>query len=367
MTGLDLFLFILMTFAVSISIIAIQIAINKKSCWWVILISFIIKALLTFSLAVFAIALDTNFGWQYGSLTVAFYLVLLGDSVADLIALIYILAKKKPMGIWIRSGLGIVLAMCVMTYAIINMETISPRYHSYESEKLQHEYTAVFMSDIHFGTAQSEKVVQKAFDEIKEANPDFILLGGDITDEFSTKEDMEWLYDHIGAIGVPTYFIYGNHDRQANSHYLSKEPNYTEEELETTIQKNGITILKDNYVVFAEDLVILGREDISVETRLKVEDLPTRPEEKFVISVDHSPYNDEDTIATKSDLLISGHTHAGQYFPLSVDNPFANHVYGDYIVGDTKLLVSSGFAGWAAPARTAKFCNYEVISLKPKA
>ena len=59
---------------------------------------------------------------------------------------------------------------------------------------------------------------------------------------------------------------------QKKSQRPARKPIKAEEELEATIQKNGITILKDNYVVYAEDLVILGREDISVETRLKVEE-----------------------------------------------------------------------------------------------
>ena len=367
MTGVDLFLFILMTLGVAITIAAIQFAIHKKTCWWAILISFVIKFALVFLLALFAVAIDTILGWRLGKLTVALYLVLLGDAVVDLIALVYILVKKKALNVWLRSGLGVLLAMMVMTYAIIDMETINPKYHTYESDKLQHEYTAVFMADIHYGTAQSEKVVQKALDEIKEIKPDFILLGGDITDEFSTKEDMEWIYKHIGEIGVPTYFIYGNHDRQAKSDHLGKEPAYTQEELEYTIITNGIVILKDSFVQFSDDLVLMGREDITVETRKKTEDIPARPEGKFVLSVDHSPYNDEDTIAAKADLQLSGHSHAGQYFPLCVDTPFANHIYGYYKIGETDMYVSSGFAGWAAPARTSVFCNYEVFKLKPKA
>ena len=367
MTGLELFLFILTVLGVALVVTLLQIVVYKKEQWWVILISFVIKAALLFCCALLSVAIDTILAWKLSWLTIGVYLVLLGDAVADLIALLYILFKKKPMNTIVRSVLCILMSIIVMTYGIINMQIVSPREHTYESEKLQHEYTGVFMADLHVGTAQSYKSAQKAFDEIKELNPDFILLGGDITDEYSDKEDMEWVYKQIGEIGVPTYFVYGNHDRQAKADHLGKGYAYTEAELEETITKNGIIILKDSFVEFSDDLVLMGREDITVETRLKTEDIPARPEGKFVFNVDHSPYNDDDIIATKADLQFSGHSHAGQFFPLCVDTPFANHIYGDYVIGDTQLYVSSGFAGWAAPSRTSVFCNYEVINLKPKA
>ena len=366
MTSTELFLYILTVIGVSLLVIAIQFFLFKKEKWWGILISFVIKAGLLFMCALMAVAIDTILAWKLAWVTIGLYMVLLGDAVVDLIALIYILSKKKPMNTILRSVFGFIMAMAVMTYGIINMQIVNPKTHTYESEKLQHEYTAVFMADIHVGTAQSYKAAEKAFTEIRELKPDFILLGGDITDEYSTKEDMEWIYKQLGSLGAPTFFIYGNHDRQAKADHLGKGLAYTEAELEETITSNGIIILKDSFVVFAEDLILMGREDISVETRLNIEDIPARPEGKFVINVDHSPYNDSDIIATKADLQFSGHSHAGQFFPLCVDVPgMAPHIYGNYVVGDTKLYVSSGFAGWAAPARTSMFCNYEIINLKP--
>lgn len=60
--------------------------------------------------------------------------------------------------------------------------------------------------------------------------------------------------------GIPIYYIYGNHDRQIKADARAKGRQYTEQELAETITKNGITILRDEYVFFAEDLVLMGRE-----------------------------------------------------------------------------------------------------------
>ena len=63
---------------------------------------------------------------------------------------------------------------------------------------------------------------------------------------------------------------------------------------------------------------------------------------------------------------LSGHSHAGQFFPLKYIYMFGEkYVYGDYQVGNTRLYVSSGITGWYYPFRTSAHCNYEVVHLAP--
>lgn len=130
--------------------------------------------------------------------------------------------------------------------------------------------------------------------------------------------------------GIPTYYIYGNHDRQIKADARAKGRQYTEQELAETITKNGITILRDGYPFFAEDLVLMGREDYSaVAGRKKVEDLPALPSTAYVVNVDHSPYQYDDIVKTGADLQLSGHTHDGQYFLLGIGySLFVKNVYG---------------------------------------
>lgn len=253
-----------------------------------------------------------------------------------------------------------------MIYGTVNMEVIVPNHLSYTSGKLKEPHTFVFLADLHYGTPQSERTVENALREIAELKPEFVLLGLDITDDRTTLEQMHHIYEQFGQLGVPVYYCYGNHDRQDHAFFIGGAA-YTREELEETLRNNGITILKDEIAVISDDLVILGREDITEgEGRKAAADLPSRPEGTYVISVDHSPYNEADILETGADLQLSGHTHGGQFFPLQyVYRLGVTNILGEYRVGNTDLYVTPGIAGWYFPFRTVAHCNYEVITVEP--
>ena len=362
-----MFIYVALSVAASVILFGIQFVIHKKTTWWIALIGFIVKLSLSALFAALAIAITSPLGWNFSFISVCLYVAFFGDALADVIGLIFVLCRKKPLNVWIRCGISVILTLAFLTFGLINMQTVTSKNHVYTSSKLKHEYVGVFFSDLHYGTVQTTDSIDKTFEKIKAENADFLLLGGDITDEYTTKEQLYEIYGKIAAIGIPTYYIYGNHDRQDRADPWAKGKQYTESELIDAIESNGIKILKDEYVYFAEDLIILGREDYSAgENRKKVEDLPPRPTDVFVLSVDHSPYQTQDIIDTKADLQLSGHTHDGQYFPLGYAySLFVKNVCGESKVGDTQVLVSPGIAGWHDPVRTERRSRYEVITLRP--
>jgi hypothetical protein len=162
-----------------------------------------------------------------------------------------------------------------------------------------------------------------------------------------------------------TYYVYGNHDCQP----YSSQPFYTEEELTQTIQNNGITILEDDYMEIGDDLILAGRADAgwgnssgraSVETILKDVDM-----DKYVIVADHQPIEAAENDAQNVDLQISGHTHAGQLWPIGLIMELSgDYNYGLYKSGNCDVIVSSGFTGWGYPIRTEEHCEYVDIVLK---
>ena len=346
---------------------AVQIPLRTGGSVWVYLLGFIIKAVAAVGIAFCCMAFCSKFFWNLGYLPAVLYAVLLCDAAADLIALIIRIVRGTAPGFQTVMLVSILLTAGFVIYGTVNMQIIVPKEHVYTSEKLHDKHTFVFVADLHYSASQSESTVDKAFREIADLKPEFVLLGGDITDDRTTAEDMHEAYKKLGSLGVPVYYIYGNHDRQSHADYLGGAK-YTPEELEETILSNGITILRDEIAVLADDLVVLGREDSSeADKRCAVSELPERPEDAYVICVDHSPYEEEDILATGADLQLSGHTHAGQFFPLQyVYRISVNNIYGDYKVGSTDLYVSSGITGWYFPFRTVARCNYEVITLMPR-
>ena len=64
------------------------------------------------------------------------------------------------------------------------------------------------------------------------------------------------------------------------------------------------------------------------------------------------------------DLDVSGHTHAGQIWPVGWLSELTGVLnYGEYQSGDCKVIVSSGFTGWGYPLRTEGHCEYVIIHL----
>ena len=327
------------------------------------IIFFILKALGAVAMAFSLIAMAAPFFWKYGYLLSGIYIALLADFFAQIVLFIVSLFKKD-LAKKFTLIVSIVCMLAVFLYGTINSQIIRANELTYQSDKLKSEHHFVFLSDLHYGSSQRKDTVQNAFNEIKALKPDFVILGGDITDEKSEKEEMEWVYSQLGSFDCPVYFIYGNHDRQERGDYVGGKK-YTVDELEDAIINNGLIMLVDDYVV-VDDIVILGREDVSHPERQPLDKLKSIPSDSYLICVDHTPYQNDEIRELKADLQLSGHTHAGQYFPLHFLYSLAGlNVVDEYRFNDTTLLVSPGIAGWFYPFKNESTCRYEVITLKP--
>ena len=358
---------ILYTIIAFLLVYLIQIPFRKIRNRFLLGFLFIVKTVLTLYLGLQIITFDPTIVWNHEYVFGALYMVLIPDIFRDIASFTISFFRRDKDDRKLKLMIATVLTAIFLSYNIINMETISPKYHEISSSKLKHEYTVVFFADLHYGSSQSQKTVDKALAEIKELKPDYLLLGGDITDENTTKEEMEYIYRQIGSLGIPTYYVYGNHDRQDRGEKIGGKK-YTESELENAIISNAINILYEDYAEIEDDLVLLGREDPSrPEERKAVKNLPALPSDRYAIVLDHTPYQNEEIIELKADLQLSGHTHAAQFFPLqTVYRILGLNTCGDYKIGDTHLYVTPGIGGWYFPLRSESHCNYEVFELKPE-
>ncbi len=294
------------------------------------------------------------------------YAVLFADAVSDFCCTLFYLISKKERRFAVPKTISIIFAVLFIVYGTVNMQIITPKYHTYSSTKLNSEHTFVYLADLHIGSAQNFSTAEKMVSEIKTSGAEFIVLCGDITDDYTTKDEMNKIYSLFGDLNIPVYYVYGNHDRQGYAEYANGRQ-YTPEELEKAITSNGITILKDELYKISPDLIILGREDYSEsESRADVSELKIPDTSSYLIVADHQPSGFKEHADIGADLQISGHTHAGQLFPLRFFYSLVAPVYGDYEEQGAVMNVTSGACGWRVPFRTDAHCNYEVITLKPE-
>ena len=136
------------------------------------------------------------------------------------------------------------------------------------------------------------------------------------------------------------------------------------------MEANGITLLQDETVLLTEDFALIGREDKSRKNRKELSELTEDLKDGiFRLVLDHQPNQYEENGADGTDLLLSGHTHGGQIFPLNLLMgiiPFNDGTYGAYELSNGgTAIVTSGFAGWNFPIKTAAPAEYAVIDILP--
>lgn len=283
--------------------------------------------------------------------------------------------RQKGMAVVLLSRLcqcgvlPLLTASVVIGYGFYNMNHIRATEYIINTDRITGSYRILFLSDIHYGTVQDKKVLQDKISAINSRHPDIVILGGDITEEGTSKEEMQEVFKLLGGIenryGI--YYVYGNHDRQPYTTHRT----YTNEELGQAILQNGITILEDNYIEIGQDLILAGRADATMggtSDRLPPDVILKRADkDKYIIMADHQPVEAAENNKNNVSLELSGHTHGGQIWPAGLVSGIAGVLnYGEYKEGNCKIIVSSGVAGWTYSMRTGKHCEYVVIDIKGK-
>ncbi|MBR2812434.1 MAG: metallophosphoesterase [Solobacterium sp.] len=287
---------------------------NRIRNRWLRGLLFIAKFGLMFVLAFELIADASPFLWKFAYPLMGLYIALFSDWACD-IAMFFLSLRKKEQKKWLRPVLLAAFMAVYAFYGTVNSQIIREDHLSFASEKLDRDHRFVFLSDLHYGSSQTRKSFEDALKKINASTAEFVIPGGDICDEHTEKAEMEWVFETLGQLDMPVYYIYGNHDRQERGSYVGGRK-YSEAELEQAITDSGIIIVNDEVMQIADDLVLVGREDVSSFTRIPLKDLPEREEETYVIWADHSPYQNEEIREANADLQLSGHTHAGQIFPI---------------------------------------------------
>lgn len=287
-----------------------------------------------------------------------------------------LIARKKynSLKAWqaiYRSGaLALVFTAILMVGGFINLHTVVETDYTVETEKnIRAEgYRVALLSDIHFGVSVDYNELLEICEEIGEKDIDVVVLCGDIVDNDTTRTEMQQVFSALGGIkseyGV--FYVHGNHDRPFG--FGGFESEFSEAELIEAIEGSGIKILCDEVYEISDDFVIAGREDLSAKTRKTTAELLAGIDgDRFILTLDHQPREYSATAETATDLVLSGHTHGGQLWPLKQIQEifkFNDKVYGHgYIDSDTQYIVTSGVAGWKYPIKTASPAEYVIIDV----
>jgi predicted MPP superfamily phosphohydrolase len=218
------------------------------------------------------------------------------------------------------------------------------------------------ISDVHVGQTIKAGFVKTIVDLSNAQNPDLVMLTGDFVDGsyFQLEKDVSYFKNLKSKLGV--FYVPGNHEYYWNL-----------DEWVNVFTKLGATALLNTHVIIKknnDELVIAGVHDYSASrVNEKYISSPMRsiegaPKHLKKILLAHQPKSAYEAEASGFDLQLSGHSHAGQFFPSSIliyfFQPF---VKGLYRYKKLWLYVNRGTGYWGPPNRMGVPSEITLIEL----
>lgn len=290
-----------------------------------------------------------------------FLFVLLTDLLLMINFIFRILPREKIKERTFRLkvlALIICLPVIIVISGIFNFNSIRVSEYNIDVQKKSSDLDNLkiaFISDFHLQENTPVRFVKRAVQKINKINPDLMLFGGDIVEGDREDENMKEFERILGSIKTRfgVYGVLGNHEH------------YSRQDKGSFFSRAGIKILRDSAVIFSKSFILAGRNDSHISTRKDVNELVSSlPDSLPVILMDHRPSEIRQISGTLTDILLSGHTHNGQLFPI---NLITRKVYdlsmGYRKFGNTHVFVSSGIRLWGPPVRTTGKSEIVVVNV----
>ncbi|OAK51340.1 metallophosphoesterase [Rhodococcoides kyotonense] len=254
-----------------------------------------------------------------------------------------------------RVGSAVVAAASVAAVGYGLVEAAHPRITdtTIALDRLPDEFAGLriaLVSDVHAGPSRGRDFVQKIVDDVNAQAPDVVVLDGDLID--GTVElvgsDLEPLRQLSAPLGV--FGVSGNHEFYADDggKWL---------DLWSSL---GVTVLRNERATVSrggQDIDIVGINDATAPAPYEPDlaaALEGRDPERFSLLLAHQPLQAEEASEMGVDMQVSGHTHAGQIWPLRYLVPLQQpSVEGLDRIGNTTLYTTRGAGAWGPPVRVA--------------
>jgi predicted MPP superfamily phosphohydrolase len=246
----------------------------------------------------------------------------------------------------------LLIILCMTTYSISN-NLSGRKLEMIEliSSKIKNPTRIVLIADTHISRFHSAEYLAEIVREINNQNADIVCISGDFADGKTSFSAIE----PLNEIKAPVYLVMGNHEVWNNHNgevekLLNKtKVNILQKSKDKNLQLIGVHF-KDGRHVLKE-----GLKDIEIDTR------------EYNILLYHEPKEVEVAEKAGIDLMLSGHTHAGQIFPWNYITKLAyKYIKGLYKYKGLIIYVSQGTGVWGPPMRLGSKNEITVIDLKPE-
>lgn len=287
-----------------------------------------------------------------------------------------------------REGFLIVAAVLAastlfIVYGSIHQKSIIVSDYEIPIDKDGGKYSSlnmILIADLHLGHSIGSDDMEKMVTLINKENPDIVILAGDIFDnDYDALDDPKHLSQILSEIKcrLGVYAVYGNHDvKETLVGGFSVEHSHKalrDSRMEEFMKESGITVLEDVTVLVDDSFYLTGRLDgekngFGSAKRKSIEELTESVDKtKPLFVINHEPDELKEYAGWGVDLLLSGHTHAGQFFPLTLCQPLVwENLWGITKVDDMYSIVTSGVGIYGPPIRVLTDSEIMHVNIKFK-
>lgn len=250
------------------------------------------------------------------------------------------------------AGTAALLVAFIATAAgALNANSFRVRESEVKLSGLQNEVTAMQISDVHLGHHRGRSYLEKIVEETNRLNPDLVFITGDLVD--SNAALMPGILEPLAVLKAPAYFVGGNHEKYVDTNrafelIAQQGVRVLHNEV---VETNGIQLVGLDYMNADENALDMHPSDDTRTIKATMPGLLLRKDLPSVL-LHHSPVGVNYISEAGIDLMLSGHTHAGQMFPATL---FAALMFpfnsGASNQGKTQVFVSQGVGTYLSRTR----------------
>lgn len=175
-----------------------------------------------------------------------------------------------------------------------------------ESDQVTQPCKIVFFTDTHFGQYYNISHARKITDQINALEPDIVVFGGDLFDNYARDRetlDLSSLSAAFAEIEAKAgkFAVWGNHDYGGGAARV----------YEDVMEASGFEVLDDESRLLSDyGIRVVGYDDLLMGWTDPA--LYTLKSQAFNVIVAHEPVIAQKIESSSQNLVLTGHTHGGQ-------------------------------------------------------
>ena len=246
-----------------------------------------------------------------------------------------------------------IVPLIICIYGVINalktkVDRIKLKYPGYNNSiKILH------LSDIHLGAIHQKGSVLRIVQEIQELEPDIVVITGDMADG-SLKVKPGWLAPFNNLV-MPILYVTGNHEEMN-----------PKEDMVKIINESNIKYIGENETFKFKGVNFIG-EDFGYDLRKCLINVEQKNGVPNVLLYHVPNLAPDELVKYNIFLMLAGHTHGGQIFPLGILAYLANSCFSGLYVDKLNshyVYVSEGVNNAVVPMRVGSSRIFALITIE---